>query len=352
MWFDRHRLAVSCCSFFALAAVAGCGVAAADKELASGAAAGAHANADGGAAGASGGADGAITSGSGGSAHVQLSHAPGPIDPPGVYLTSESATASGASPCGTTPLGDLLDAIRASDATLADIKTIYNPATSASDGSFIYAYDVGALGFDIVFKRGLGDCPSGCTENDYQYFSTGANCQPTNVGHYHAAWGTGTCLTVDGAPMWAHPVPPDPLIVCGEDNAPSDLRGTYAVHAQGQRTPCSSGAAASPVDADAQLVIEQDATNPANGFVTFTSTGDPLVDGIKLPARFQRQRFDAALMSSYPPDACPRAASITARYDFEGYQPGGIDAQDFGDQACGACKGSMSVVLGSSTAAP
>jgi hypothetical protein len=352
MWFDRHRFLVSCCSCFLLAAVVGCGVAPADKGLTSNGNAGGNANADGGAAGADGVNGPSASGGGGGSAHVQLSHAPGPIDPPGVYLTSESATASGPSPCGTTPLGDVLDAIRASEVTLADIQTIYNPATSAGDGSFIYAYDVGALGFDIVFKRGLGDCPAGCTENDYQYFSTDASCEPTKVGHYHTAWGTGTCLTVDGAPMWAHPAPPDPLIICGEDNSPSDLRGTYAVHAQGQRTPCAAGASASPLDDVVQLVIEQDAMDPSNGFVTFSSTGDPLVDDVRMPARFQRQRFDAALMSSFPPDVCPRATSITARYDFEGYQPGGIDALDFGDQTCGACKGSMSVALDSATAAP
>jgi hypothetical protein len=251
-----------------------------------------------------------------------------------------------------TPLGDVLDAIRAGDSSLADIQTIYNPGTTTGDGSFIYAYDVGVLGFDIVFKRGLGDCAAGCTENDFQYFSTGAACRPTKVGHYHAAWGAGTCLTVDGTPLWAHPVPPDPLIICGEDNSPNDLRGTYAVHAQGSRTPCSAGAAASPLDTIVQLVIEQNTADLSNGFVTFASTGDPLVDGVRLPARFQRRRFDAALMASFPPDACPRATSITARYDFEGYQPGGIDALDFGDQACGACKGSMSVALGVSTQVP
>src|SRR5207248_59057 len=85
---------------------------------------------------------------------------------------------------------------------------------AAAHGSFIYAYDVGVLGFDIVFKRGLGDCLAGCTENDYQYFSTTVSCQPVKVGHYHAGWGAGACLTVDGAPMWTHPASPDPLTVC------------------------------------------------------------------------------------------------------------------------------------------
>jgi hypothetical protein len=282
---------------------------------------------------------------------VQSPHAPSPVDPPGVYLTSatQTATATGVSACGSTTLGAVLDQIRADDATLADITTIYDPATATSDGSFIYAYDVGVSGFDIVFKRGLGDCPAGCTENDYQYFSTGSACKPMKVGHYHATWGTGTCLTVDGAPMWTHPLPPDPLTVCGSDNSPHDLRGTYSVHASGQRTVCAVNAAASPVDAQVQFVVEQDSKDLSSGFVTFSATGDPLVDGVRLPARFQRQRFDAALMTNPTPGTCAVKAAITARYDLEGFQPGGIESLSNGDAACGGCKGSMSVVLTGST---
>jgi hypothetical protein len=281
-----------------------------------------------------------------------LGRAPAPVSPPGVYLTSTTATASGSGPCATTSLNDVLSAIRADDPSLADIQTLYDPSAGGGDGSFIYAYDVGALGFDVVFKRGLGDCLSGCTDNDYQYYSTDASCRPTKVGHYHAAWGTGTCLTVDGAPMWAHPLPPDPITVCGEDNSPRDLRGTYTVVAQGSRTPCAAGATASALDAMIELVIEQDPMDLGTGSVTFSSTGDPLVDGVKLPARFQRRRFDAASMSIAAADTCPRAASITAHYDFEGWEPGGIEALDLGGQACGACKGGMSVALGVSTLAP
>ena len=88
------------------------------------------------------------------------------------------------------------------------------------------------------------------------------------------------------------------------------------------------------------------------GFVTFSLTGDPFIDGVPLPAHFQRRRFDAALMKGYPPDSCPREATVTARYDFEGYQPGGIESLDFGDQACGACKGSLSATLGPTTVVP
>jgi hypothetical protein len=344
----RHRFFISC---LAWAAVAACSAPPPASELATSGAAG-HASGDAGAAGATGGANATVGLGGDAALPVVLGRAPGPVSPPGAYLTSRSATASGPGPCAMTALGDVLDAIRAADPSLADIQTLYDPTSGGGDGSFIYAFDVGVLGFDIVFKRGLGDCASGCTENDYQYFSTGPSCRPSKVGHYHAAWGSGTCLTVDGTPMWARPLPPDPITVCGEDNSPRDLRGTYAVRAQGSRMACAAGAAPSALDATIQLVVEQDPTDPSSGFVTFMSTGDPLVDGVKLPARFQRQRFDAAYIGSFPPDACPRATSVTAHYDFEGWEPGGIEALDVGGQSCGGCKGGMSVALGVSTQVP
>jgi hypothetical protein len=292
-----------------------------------------------------------VTEADGATHPVQYTAAPPPIDPPGIPVTGESATVAAPNPCAGKTLGEVLAAIRDADPTLADIQNLYAPATPSADGTFIYAYEV-ALGFDVIFKRGLGTCAGECTENDYQYWATDAACRPTKVGHYHATWGSGTCLTVDGAPMWTHPLPPDPLTVCGADNSPRDLRGAYGMNAAGQHTPCALAAAAVPFGGPLELVIDQDPHDLANGFVTFTGTGDALVDGVPLPARFQRRRFDAALMETAPPDACPRTAAITARYDFEGYQPGGLEALDFGDTACGACKGSMSLTLGVSTEVP
>ena len=43
--------------------------------------------------------------------------------------------------------------------------------------------------------------------------------------------------------------------------------------------------------------------------------------------------------------SCPRGSSVTARYDFEGYQPGGIEVTELGDETCAPCKGSMSLTL-------
>src|SRR5262249_35765453 len=144
--------------------------------------------------------------------------------------------------CAGVTLAAILDAIRAASPDLAAVTTLFDPTQQGGgDGSFIYAYQRADGGFAVVFKLGSGDCPAGCTDNDYRYFSTHGTCAPIAVGHFHTSWGSGSCLATDGAPMWDHPPAPDPLIVCGADNAPADLRGSYTLHATGQRQPCALG---------------------------------------------------------------------------------------------------------------
>jgi hypothetical protein len=270
-----------------------------------------------------------------------------PTAAPGHYVTDAATT--GSATCAGQSLGDVLDAVRAAEPELAGVTALYDPAGQyVGDGSFIYAYLRSDGGFDVVFKLGFGDCPSGCTENDYRYFSTDGACAPAQVGRYHARWGLQSCLEVDGAPMWGNPSAPDPLIVCGADNHPQDLRGSYRLHAVGQQQACvASGDSGSPsaVDRVVTMTIDQDPSDLGAGTVTFTGTGHPLVDGVALPATVQRRRFDAALQSGNLPSVCPRTQSVTARYDLESYEPGGIDVYQAGNDACAACKGFMKLAL-------
>ena len=151
---------------------------------------------------------------------------------------------------------------------------------------------------------------------------------------------------MDGAPLWNHPPAPDPLTVCGQDNAAQDVRGTYQLHATGLRMPClATAAASSAVDATITVLVEQSGADLSTGGVTFSGTGDTLVDGVRLPAQFQRRRFNAALNSSDASSSCPRQSSVTARYDFELYQPGGIEMDRSGGDDCSTCKGSLSLML-------
>src|SRR5690349_14227337 len=70
---------------------------------------------------------------------------------PGRYLTTDSVAGEGS--CAGLSLADVLAKIYAAEPTLADIQTIYNPASPAGDGSFIYPYQRNDGGFDVVFKR-------------------------------------------------------------------------------------------------------------------------------------------------------------------------------------------------------
>ncbi|MBI2391996.1 MAG: hypothetical protein HYV09_20560 [Deltaproteobacteria bacterium] len=125
---------------------------------------------------------------------------PKAVAPPGPRLTAETAKGSGV--CAGRTLGQAIDAAYAAMPSLKDITVLYDPEKVMSDGSFVHAFQKPDGGFAIVFKRGGGDCPAGCTENEYWYFETDAACATKQVGHYLPTWGSG-CVNVVGAPLGA-----------------------------------------------------------------------------------------------------------------------------------------------------
>lgn len=264
--------------------------------------------------------------------------------PPGPALRSRDAIGSGA--CAGKTLGGVLDAIHAAHPELADIATIYDPAPGAiGDGSFVYPFALPDGGFAIVFKRGGGDCPAGCTENEYWYFRTDAACVPSSVGHYHPTFGP-KCITIDGSPMWATPNALDPASICAADLTPQDVSGTYALCADGKRTACTDKAGAEsfvPIASALTMTIAQRAGDRSKGTVTLAGTGHPLIDGVPLDATFERRRFDAKLDFSNLPAECPRQYQIEVRYDFEGIAiPGHLHLFETMTLACPGsayCKG-------------
>ncbi len=277
--------------------------------------------------------------------------APGPaisIAPiaPGFYVVDPATPGGGA--CAATTLGDALSAIRAAQPDLAAVTTIYNPTQQGtSDGSFIYPYQTGDGGFAIAFKRGDGDCPAGCIENTYDYFRTDDACIARAIGHFHQV--SGTCLQIDGTPMWGHPLPPpDPSIVCGADNTPQDIGGKFTFRARGQSRPCAISGdrnSANDVDATVTVTVIQGGANPGAGVVIITGSGNPLVDGVGLAAAFIRRRFEATLQKSNLPSNCPQESVVTARYDFESGAPGTVTATQTGDTNCSMCKGDLTLAL-------
>jgi hypothetical protein len=265
---------------------------------------------------------------------------------PGLYVVD--AATPGSNACAGQTLKDVLVAIRAAQPALADIVTIYNPAQQgSSDGNFIYPYQQSDGGFAVTFKRGQGDCPAGCTDNTYDYFQTDANCAPMAIGHYRAI--SGSCLQVQGDPMWGHPAPPpDPSMVCGADNTPRNISGTFTFRAQGQSQPCATGwdkANANTLDATITVLVGQNGADLANGTVIVQGTGSALIDGVHLPARFIRQRFEATLQKSNVPSNCPQESSVSVQFDFENALPGTLTMSQSSDANCSACKGALSATL-------
>lgn len=130
---------------------------------------------------------------------------------PGCYTTDKNVLGKGT--CTGKTLGEILDDIYTSYPDMSQITTIYEE--QPFDGSFIYPYLLEGGGFAIAFKRGYGDCPSGCIYNDYYYFETDDECLTIQIGHYFPIWNEqDNCIDEDGEPMWGHPPPTDPSKLC------------------------------------------------------------------------------------------------------------------------------------------
>lgn len=242
---------------------------------------------------------------------------PAAIAPPGPRVTTRAALGTGA--CAGKSLGSAIDAIHAANPSLADIATVYDPEKITTDGSFVYAFRL-SDGFALALKRGGGDCPAGCTENEYWYFQTDAACAPKQVGHYHPTYGSG-CVNVDGAAMWATPAPLDPKYVCGSDTTAQDISGTYAVCMTGNKTACSVKGGDEPtvaVNGNLTVKIAQRPDDRSKGTVTVTGTGHPKIDGVPFDATFMRRRFAVTASYSNLPAKCPDEWQLSIELDFEG----------------------------------
>jgi hypothetical protein len=61
-------------------------------------------------------------------------------------------------------------------------------------------------GWDLAFWEGWGDCPAGCINNHYHYFSVRKDGRVTKAGEYARIYNSGTnSFDVTGTPMWSVP---------------------------------------------------------------------------------------------------------------------------------------------------
>lgn len=267
-----------------------------------------------------------------------------------VYMLSQV----GGGACQSVTLGQIIDGIHAEHPELADISTLYAPnPQGGGDGSFIYAFQRPDGAFALVFKRGGGDCPAGCTENDYWYFETVAKCEVSAVG-YTRRYFDGKCLPADQLAMWGIPSAAPPESICGASNETQDLSGDHLVFLCGQGSQCATSSQGSKPTALSSVVtlhIAQDPADLAHGTVTLSGTGEPLLDGRALTAEFKLRQFHVEEHSAAAPDNCIEQQDVTLDYDFVGIGQRHLSfflvaTPDCANDPNDYCKGSLEADLG------
>lgn len=111
------------------------------------------------------------------------------------------------------PSSPTSSAIPNADAAIALIKTQFTevaninkiPAGSIGASQNIFAFER-ADGWDIAFWQGDGDCPAGCINNRYWYFSVKKDGRVERVGAYSKIFDAQkNAFDISGTPMWGVP---------------------------------------------------------------------------------------------------------------------------------------------------
>jgi hypothetical protein len=305
---------------------------------------------------ASGGNDAGGTGGGAGSEPVDAC-ASQVDEAPGEPLYSEMEL--GAKECQGIALGQVLSEIREARPDLADVSELYRPDPDrAGDGSFVYAFRRPDGGFAVVLKRGGGDCPSGCTVNDYWYFETGESCEVLEVGEAHRDFEH--CMEPDQLPRWGIPRAAMPSEICDADLSAQDLNGDYSIVTCGHVNACWDGKEpqqSAPLPAKLRLTIAQEADDLSRGTVVLDGTGEPLLDGQTFDATFERRKLKVNYEYSNLPANCVEQWSLEFEYDFEGLGRRQLlfnqtHTPDCEQQPDDYCKGQVAADFGAATLEP
>jgi hypothetical protein len=267
---------------------------------------------------------------------------------PGRAISDPQTKGTGA--CDGKTLSDFLASANVTYPEISPSTLIYDPNLFFSDSPAItYAYQKPDGGFAFIYKAGSGDCPAGCTSNEYWYIESDSGCGPKQVGYYKPSSGDGGCVGGDGAPMWGRPQPINPIIACDADLTPKKIAGTYHFTTCGPHTLCSEGAVITTVGRDITIIVVQDDSDLSRGTVTVQGTGVALLDGKALPATFVRKRFQAKESFSNLPSQCPAEHDIVVNYDLDEFEPGTIQVFEMNTPDCANpgnyCKGSLKLSL-------
>ena len=124
-----------------------------------------------------------------------------------IWLLTACAAAQG--PTVMTPTLSIPDAAGA----IAAVKSQFNQVVDVrpkSPGSIGATTDITTIeradGWDLVFWKGSGDCPAGCIDNHYYYFSVKKDGRVIQAGEYARIFNADkNSFDVTGAPMWGVP---------------------------------------------------------------------------------------------------------------------------------------------------
>ncbi|HEX7594257.1 MAG TPA: hypothetical protein VF429_08815 [Anaerolineae bacterium] len=125
-----------------------------------------------------------------------------------VLVTFLTACAAPENPVSSSPAS-----ISNADSAIAAVKARFPAVTQIEKtpkGTIGASTNITALdradGWDLVFWEGWGDCPAGCINNRYYYFSVKQDGSVAQVGEYARVFNADkNSFDLTGAPMWSVP---------------------------------------------------------------------------------------------------------------------------------------------------
>ncbi len=118
-------------------------------------------------------------------------------------LPAQASPAATPTSAGITSADAAIAAVQARFPEMAKIKKAAPMSIGATTD--IKVFDRGE-GWEIAFVEGWGDCPSGCINNRYYYFSVRKDGRITKVGEYARIYNeSANSFTTSGIPMWGVP---------------------------------------------------------------------------------------------------------------------------------------------------
>ena len=105
-----------------------------------------------------------------------------------------------------TPFANADSAIAAIQARYPEVAKIQKTGAGIIGASTNITIIERADGWDFVFWQGSGDCPAGCLNNHYDYFSVKKGGSVAQVGEYTRTFNADkNVFETTGAPMWGVP---------------------------------------------------------------------------------------------------------------------------------------------------